>query len=87
MSSEKYNAKFYGTIRSIDMRDDLHLVTDSQDMEAISEYLGNPEWFKDFDGCFVKVGEGEYEEIYCFEGIIPDLDKPLYKIIEVVNNE
>ena len=77
-----YDAEFFGNIRSIDMRTDLQLVTDSQDMEAIGDYLGNPEWFEDFGGCFVKVDEGEYDEIYCFEGIVPGLDKSLYKVIE-----
>lgn len=79
-TKRKIDAKFYGNIASVNDRDDLQLVTDSQDLEAIKEYLGKPEWFDDFGGCFVKVGEGDYDEIYCFEGSVPSLGKTLYKI-------
>lgn len=79
----KYDAEFVGNIRKVDNRRDLQLVTDSQDMDAIGDYLGNPEWFKDFGGCFVKTKDGEYDELYCFDGIVPHLDKSLYAVIEL----
>lgn len=73
------DAEYVGTIKNIENRYDLQLVTDSQDVKAIRDYFGNPEWW-DFEGCFVKVSDGEYDEVYCFEGIVPHLNKPLYKI-------
>lgn len=77
----KVDAKFVGNIRSINDRTDLTLVTDSQDVQAIKEHFGNPEVLNDFDGCFVKVEDGEYAEVLCFEGIVPELDKSLYEIV------
>lgn len=79
----KFDAKFIGNIQSINDRTDLTLVTDWQDVIAIKEYFGNPECLDDFDGCFVKVDDGEYTEVLCFEGIVPNLDKSLYEIVEV----
>ena len=67
----------FGVVENLD--DDLTLVTDSQDIEKIKQYFGNPDWW-DFDGCFVKIEGGEYKQVYCFEGGIPYLDKPVYKI-------
>ena len=76
----KVDAVLFGLIRDVQHRDDLTLLTDSQDVQAVKDYLGAPEWFDDFGGCFVKIGEGDYEEIYCFEGCVPLLDKSLYKV-------
>jgi len=79
-TKSKVDAKPIGTIRDINDRKDLILVDTSQDVEEIKKYLGSPPWFDDFGGCFVKVGEGDYEEIYCYEGSVPYLEKTLYKI-------
>ncbi|MBS3748163.1 MAG: hypothetical protein KGY67_00500 [Candidatus Thermoplasmatota archaeon] len=78
----KVNVKdeFVGNIRSIEHRDDLQLVTDSQDVDAIKDYFGNPDWMDEFGGCFVNVKEGDYDEVYCFNGNVPYLDKSLFKI-------
>ena len=80
MSKLYVDAKWHGVIGAIQDRDDLMLVTDSQDVKAIKEHFGNPEWW-DFDGCFVKIEDGEYAEVYCFEGIVPNLHKDLYEIV------
>lgn len=74
------NAVEYGTISAFQKRTDLVLVTDSQDTEAIKEDFGHRPAVERFDGFFVKVGEGEYTEVYGFEGIVPELWKPVYKI-------
>jgi hypothetical protein len=60
------------TIADLDTRRDLMLVSDSQDIRAVKEHLGNPKWFE--YGClFVKVGEGDYEEIWGCESTVPRL--------------
>ena len=65
------------TIADINNRDDLVLVTDSQDVAFVKEMYPQA---KDYDSFFVKVGEGEYTELYGFEGSVAALDKTLYKI-------
>lgn len=34
----------------------------------------------DYDSFFVIVGEGDYDSVYGMEGIVPDLDKAVYKV-------
>lgn len=69
-----------GSIGDLQKRDDLQLLTDSQDVNAVKEYFGNREAVKEFDGFFVKVEEGDLPEVYGFHGIVPNLDKDIYKI-------
>lgn len=70
-----------GTIADYDTsRPDLQLATDSQDVEYIKEYFGNRPAIKDFDGFLVKIEDGEYTEVYGFEGNIAWTSKPIYKI-------
>ena len=51
---------------------DLMLITDSQDINAVKEYLGSPEWF-DYGCLFVKIIDGDYAEIYGCESNVPYL--------------
>lgn len=67
------------TISDLNDRDDLQLITDSQDVEAVKQNLGPAA--KDFDGFLVKVGEGEYVEVYGFMGSTPELWKPAIRLI------
>jgi len=53
-------------------------VSDSQDVRPIKEYFG--EIAEDFDAFFVKVGDGDYVEVWGIHGIIPDLNKTAYQI-------
>jgi hypothetical protein len=72
------------TIRDIEDRDDLLLVTDSQDVNMIKEYLGDDVAKYDLeciDGFFVKVENGDYSEIYGFNGCIPCLSKEIYQLL------
>jgi hypothetical protein len=66
------------TVESLNDRDDLMFVSDSQDVTAIKESLfgsvSNPE-VVDFDSFFVKVGEGDYQEVYGMSGTVPYLGK------------
>jgi len=57
----------------------LQLVTDSQDVDNIKEYLGGIG--NDYDSFFVRVEDGDFVEVYGFYGIVPRLDRTCYKLI------
>lgn len=76
----KIEVTYYGTIRDIEDREDLELANLSQDVIAIKSYLGNDKQLEDFNGFFVKISNGDYEEIYAYSGSVPDLNKGLFKI-------
>jgi hypothetical protein len=69
-----------GTIADLDKRPELVLVTDSQDVEAVKDYFGNRAAVKDFDGFLVEVDDGEYKDVFGFEGSVPSLGKIAYKV-------
>jgi len=70
--------EYVGTIATIADRLDLVLVTDSQDSASIRDHLGlEPD---SVDSFFVKVEDGDYTEVYGFDGIVPGLGKNLYRI-------
>lgn len=73
-----YGLDMQATIADIDPA--LILVTDSQDVEAVREYLpcGKTD---DHDSYFVRVGDGEYTEIWGFYGIVPILTKIAYRLL------
>lgn len=73
-------AKEMGTIADLNKRKDLTLLTDSQDVAEIKNYFGDRPAIKEFDGFFVKVGEGDIDEIYGFHGIVPNLGKTIWQI-------
>jgi hypothetical protein len=64
-------------------RDEVALLTDSQDVEAIHEHFG-PQGrrygINDFGGFFVVARDGDYNAIWGFEGNVPYLDKSMYEI-------
>jgi len=75
---------YVGTINDIQDRDDLLLITNSFEVKYILDYFGYPahndEDPIDFSGLFVLVGDGDYEEVYAFEGCVPYLYKDLWMI-------
>jgi hypothetical protein len=75
---------YFGTIRNIEDREDLILVTDQFEVDWILEYLGYPAKYyvdpKDFSGLFVSIKDGDYEEVLAFEGCVPYLFKDLWRI-------
>lgn len=75
--------KSCGKIRDIQKREDLQLITDSQDVQAVKENIGMAAALEEFDGLFVNVSEGEYKEIYGFHGTVPTLEKDLFCISRV----
>jgi hypothetical protein len=66
------------TIADIEDRNDLVLVTNSQDTEQVYYQLGMPP--RKDRSLFVKVGDGECEEVYEFDGIVPYLHKELTQL-------
>ena len=75
---------YFGTINDIQERKDLMLITDSYEVKYILDYLGYPAFDDDdpmdFSGLFVLVGDGDYEDVYAFEGCVPFLYKDLWMI-------
>ena len=77
-----------GTIRDISYRDDLVLADTDQDRKNIIDSLPLKIWdyfdknYYNIHGYsfFVKAENGEYKEIYAFDGFIPYLNKWLLKI-------
>lgn len=71
----------HGRVKDINLRDDLHFISDSQEVEEIKAQLG----IEDLDyinSLFVKIDNGDYAEVYGISGIIPWLYKPVW-LIEV----
>jgi hypothetical protein len=69
-----------GTIQNLQDREDLQLITDSQDIESINEHIGLNLADEKFDGYFIKNDEGELSEVLGFYGGIPYLYKDTYKV-------
>jgi hypothetical protein len=55
-----------------------NFVSDSQEVKSIKENLG--EVADEFDSFFVKVGDGDYVEVWGIHGIIPFDSKLAFKI-------
>ena len=67
------------TIKDIQDRKDLTLVTTDYEVQAIKDNLNlTPGEWDCIGGFFVNVGEGEYTEVYGFDGSVPHLWKELY---------
>jgi hypothetical protein len=80
----KPSVTYVGTINDIQDRRDLRLIIDSLVVEYILEHIGYPARDDDdpieFSVLFVLVGDGDYEEVYAFEGTVPYLIKNIWKI-------
>jgi len=75
---------YVGTINVIQDYRDLILLTDSLEVKWVLDYLGYPaaedDDPMDFSGLFVSIRDGDYEEIYAFEGCVPYLFKDLWML-------
>ena len=75
---------YAGTIKDIQDRDDLILVMDSQEVQAVLEHINYPlkddESPMDFSGLFVSIQDGDYLDIFAYEGTIPYLFENIWKI-------
>lgn len=56
-------------IASLSTRQDLQLLTDSQDTEELREQ------FPEYNSFFVKIVDGDYQEVWGFVGTVPYLSK------------
>lgn len=68
-------------VADLNNRTDLQFISDSQDVNAIKDFVS---WrygdLTDYDSFFVKVEDGDYVEIYGMKGIIPYLEKEVTEI-------
>ncbi len=80
----KPSLTYAGTIKDIQDRDDLILVTDSQEVQSVLEHINYPpeddENALDFSGLFVSIQDGDFVEIYAYLGSIPYLFENIWKI-------
>jgi hypothetical protein len=70
--------KFYISVKhrfcrvaDLDKRDDLMLITNSQDINAVKEHFGNPKGWSDYGCLFVEIVDGDYGDIFGCESDIP----------------
>ncbi len=69
-----------GTVGSLEKKPYLNLVDDSTEVEFIKSYFGDRPAVRDFGGFMVKIEDGEFTEVYGFEGNIGYTYKPVWKI-------
>ena len=75
---------YVGSINVIQSCKDFILVTDPIEVKWILDYLGYPASGVDdafeFSGLFVTIMDGDYGEVFAFEGFVPYLFKDLWII-------
>ena len=72
----------YTTIKEIDNDGRFMLVTDSQDLISILDYVGKPEMIEKIGCMFVEILEGDYGEIYYSKYCVPYLVDKVKKLNE-----
>jgi len=77
----KIKVKLFGSVERLQKRDDLVLVTDSQEVNDIYSYFGKHYSILEFDSFFVQIKDGYYGDIFGFYGSVPYLYKSIYKCI------
>lgn len=81
IENKKLNAK--GNVSSVENLEKkkpyLQLVTQDTDVQAIKDYLGKKA--EDYDSFLVKVGDGDYDEVWGMEGNVPYLNKTAYRLM------
>lgn len=63
-----------------DMEQTAQLLTDSQDLQALSEYFPNEDW-DEITGALVEIGEGEYTSVKVTESSTPYLTDAYFRTI------
>ena len=71
---------YAGKIGDLQDRDELQLITNSQDVEEVKDYFGNRPSVRRFEGFLVDVGDGEYGDVYKFESNIAHNSYPVWRI-------
>lgn len=69
-------------VRELDMPEDegWYFLVDSQDVAEIKEHFGNTAKLDQFDSFFACIADGDYQEVYGMQGIVPLTNKPVYRI-------
>jgi hypothetical protein len=83
MTIEQFEKKKTNKDGSInEMYNGFQLITDSQDVQPVLEYIGKTRTAKKhgIEGLFVKIKNGDYIAVYGFKGNIPYLYKSLVKL-------
>jgi hypothetical protein len=62
------------------LSEDLQFISDSQDVTAVKEHIGG-KLVRDYDSFFVKIGDGDYAEVWGMSGIVPHLSRLVRRII------
>ena len=69
------------SVATLNSRNDLQFVSDSQDTASIRLDFG-PKWDGfDYDSYFVRVEDGEYKELWGMSGIVPRLSKMVTRLV------
>jgi hypothetical protein len=63
-----------------DLTNDLIFIDTDYEVQAIKEYFPKVKGIKDFEAFFVKVGDGDYEEVWGIETKIPYVDEIVYRV-------
>lgn len=67
------------TIQDLGSRKDLSLVTDSQDVELLLQYLHITQ--SCYGGLFIREIDGDIVEAYGFDGCVPFIHKQVYSLL------
>lgn len=83
---------YYGTIaKLLNTRQDLTLITDSQNVIAIKEHLAGTDQrqlkkLKNYNLFLLKVTDGDYSEIYASTHSVAWLNAHIDKIVPIISN-
>ena len=64
-----------------DLSDRYQYVSDTQEIEAVLRHIGRLDLMCEYGCLFVLVGEGEYEEVWGCEPLVPWLETTLDKLL------
>lgn len=68
-----------GSVRIVANLPDLQFLSDSQDVQAVKDYIGKSAF--PYDAFFVSVSDGDYSEVWGIIGIVPYLSKLTTKLL------
>ena len=79
--------KNIGTIQDIQDRTDLTLITGDYEVSEVFKHIGGNQGLRlmseyGFYGLFTTVENGDYGEVYAFNGSVPALWKTLYEVLD-----
>ncbi len=76
----KYAGFQQGTVKDMPYFDQFQFISDSQGVGEIDRHFSLT---GEFDSFFVSIFEGDFVQVFGMHGIIPTLDKPVYKICSI----